>query len=275
MSAINTYASLTEFKQWKQIDGYDPGLDTVVERILESVSRYIDDRTMRTFNPRIESRYYSVPYKRELRLDDDLLEVITITNGDGASLPSTEYHLLPKNLSPKFGLLIKSGSQYAWELDSDNGDEYVININGIWGFHSRYTLRGWKLIGTLGAAISDTTTASFTLNTGHSASVGKVYKIDNELFNTTAFSGNVFTVDKRGDNGSTAATHSNSTSVYEWQVMSDIKTLCVEVAHNVFAKRFGESNQGAATITAAGVVITPKDFGKMSDDILRHYKRLT
>lgn len=273
MTALNTYATLAEFKAWKQITNVNITLDADVDRILESVSRHIDGETMRTFNPRIETRYYNTPEELELCLDDDMLAVISITNGDGSSLASTEYHLLPKNFYPKNEVKIKTTSAYRWEYDTDSGSEYVISVNGYWGYHERYALMGWKQVGTLGAAISDTTTASFTMNSGHSAAIGKVYKIDNELFQTIGLSAAVFTVNQRGDMGSTAATHSNGATVYEWQVMSDVKVATLEIAHNVFARRFGESTQSATTVTAAGVVITPKDYGKTTLDTIKRLRK--
>lgn len=274
MTALNAYATLEDFKAWKQIQSYNPQLDAVVDSILESVSRVIDDRTQRSFYPRVETRYHSTPGRRELRLDDDLAEVITITNGDGTTLASTHYYTLPRNQTPYYALVIKLGSTEVWEYNTDNGDEYTIGINGVWVYHNRYSTSAWASVGTLGAAMSNTTSLTLTMSTGHTVKVGQILRIDNELLQVTAKDNNTITLYKRGDNGSTAATHLISTTVNAFQPMADIKNLCLEVSHNVFGKRYGESNQSAAIVTGAGVVITPKDLSKINEDVLKTYRRM-
>jgi hypothetical protein len=231
--------------------------------------------TMRTFYPRVETRYYDVPENgaRELKLDDDLLEVLTITNGDAVSMPSTEYNLIEKNLTPYHAIRIKQTSTYYWATDTNGGLEYVIAINGLWGYHNRYASMAWKSVGTLGAAITDTTTLAFTMTTNHTVLAGTILKIDSELLNINTVSNITVTPFKRGDNGSTAATHSNGTTIYAWQPMEDVKLACTDVAHGVYSNRFGQNTTGVATITGAGVVITPNDM-KPAMDVIKHWKRI-
>lgn len=271
---LNSYATLAEFKAWKEIENINAVRDGDVERILEAQSRFMDDKTFRTFYPRVETRYYDVPDNSCLRLDDDLLEVISITNGDGAAVADTEYNLVPKNITPYYEIKLKEISASFWLPSTTYGGDAVIAVNGIWGFHNRYAQRAWKTVGTLGAAISDTTTASFTMTAGHTVQSGRVYKIDNEIFNVTSVVSNAVTVYGRGDNGSTAATHLNSATVKEWQVLPNIKVSVLDLSHSIYSRRFGTSANFGVTVTAAGVVLSPRDYTETVKDTIAALKRI-
>jgi len=108
MTTINSYATLAEYKAFTVSRGQtvttDAADDGVIESLLKAASRYIDTQTGRFFYPLVQTRYYDVPFNtldsRSLELDGDLLEVITLVNGDGTTIPSTEYALRPRNQSP-------------------------------------------------------------------------------------------------------------------------------------------------------------------------------
>jgi hypothetical protein len=52
----------------------------------------------------------------------------------------------------------------------------------------------------------------------------------------------------------------------------DITELCNDIARSVYHRRYGQNVTGAATITPAGVVITPKDLTEMSRALLHTYR---
>ncbi len=131
----NGYATLTEFKLEKTIDNVNAEDDTSIEDIIEAASRFIDTETGRTFYARTETRNFDVPVgTRELRLDDDLLAITTLTNGDDIVIADTEYILLPANVDPKFAIVLKSTSSIIWQPDSNGGTEQVIDVAGTWGW---------------------------------------------------------------------------------------------------------------------------------------------
>lgn len=132
----NGYATLAEFKVEKDLKSEDATDDTSIEDIIEAASRFIDTETGRTFYARTETRYYDVPSGRELRVDDDLLTITEdgLTNGDGTAIADTEYHLIPKNVSPKFAIRLKSTSSIFWLPDSSGDTELVISVAGTWGW---------------------------------------------------------------------------------------------------------------------------------------------
>ncbi len=107
--------------------------DAFIERLVESVSRYIDRMTGRTFYPRAEARYYDTPMDATLLLDDDLLAVTSITNGDGTTLESTDYILLPPNRYPKYAIKLRDTSLNSWEPTSASSYEQAVVVSGSWG----------------------------------------------------------------------------------------------------------------------------------------------
>ena len=278
---INGYSTLADYKKWSVARGLsgsvvtDTSDDAVITSLIENISRYIDGETGRKFFPHIETRLYDVPREgnpRQLLIDDDLLDIITLTNGDDTVLTTTDYFVLPRNSSPKFAIQLKDYSSVYWTEDSNGSEEGVISVLGWYGYHSEYSQRAWKSVGTTNAAVSDTTTASFSCTTGHTVLIDTIVKVNNEIFMPTVSATNTITVAKRGDNGSTAVTHLTAQTVYEWQVMGDIRNACMQILDNVYADRSGQ-NSGQISVTAAGIVIRPENVPPMAQKIIDRYGR--
>jgi len=137
MAIVNGYATLAEFKAFAVPDGAaDVVDDAVIEDIIEAVSRWIDGKTARTFYARAgETRYYDTPDGRELWLDDDLLAVTTLTNGNGSVVAAADYVLLPNNASPKYAIKLLAGTSITWERKPTyNTPERAITVLGNWGY---------------------------------------------------------------------------------------------------------------------------------------------
>ena len=60
---------------------------------------------------------------------------------------------------------------------------------------------------------------------------------------------------------------------YSATAPDDIALACLMISRNVYRARFGDT-AGSATVTGAGVVITPKDVPQMAAEILKSYARL-
>lgn len=134
MAIENGYATLVEYKAWKSTTSIDATDDVVIEQCIEAASRYIDNETGWTFYARTETRYYDTPGSRLLKLDDGLLTITTLTNGDGNTIASTEYNLWPKNSPPYSEIRLKASSSTLWKMDSDGNTEAVIDVAGTWGY---------------------------------------------------------------------------------------------------------------------------------------------
>lgn len=281
---LNSYATLLELKNFMTPRGLsssnittDTNDDSIMSVLLETVSRYVDDQCHRTFYPRFETRYFDIPEEQTndtiLFMDDDLLSITTLTNGDSSTITSTQYVLYPKNTYPKQWIKLLGSSSIMWQASSYGDNESAISLAGLWGFHNNYTQRGWSAVGTLGAAMSDTTSLTLTMTAGHTVVKDEIYKIDSEMLNVTNVSTNTVTVSVRGDNGSTAATHLNGATVYKWNVQPEIKTAVLTICQNVYQNRSGQSSQGNVTVTQAGVVIRPQDVSPMAQKIISGFTR--
>lgn len=278
MSLINSYCTLTEFRKYitppSQTINEDSDDDAVISGLINVASRRVDNLCGRQFYPRIETMYYDIPPDREIWFGDDLLAVITFLNGDATAI--TEYYLSPNNAYPKYKLKIRDYSSVIWTTDANNSAEQVLDLKAYWGYHEQYTTRAWKAVGTIAAAMADTTTLTITMTAGHSldARGGEILKIGDELFNSSSVVGNVLTVQARGDNGSTAATHLILAPVYTWQVMDEVKQLTLEVANVMYKSRYGENVETTSTYTGAGVIVTPRSLPVWAQEVVRRYQRI-
>lgn len=136
----NAYCSLEQIKNRLAPLGMETNItdDAVIDDMIEQASRAIDLFCGgRTFYARTETRYYDRPMDRQLDLDDDLLSVTTLTNGDGDAIAAADYLLYPRNLPPYFSIQLKQSSDEIWEQDDDGNDEQVISVAGTWGMVDR------------------------------------------------------------------------------------------------------------------------------------------
>lgn len=282
VTTLNSYATLAEFKAYltsRSGDSppADASADTVLEGFLKSASRYLDTQSGRRFNPYIETRYFSVPSiddvdPRLLKLDDDLLEVISVTNGDGTVIPSTEYSLRPRNTSPKAAVRLIDNSTYYWASDGAGDTHDVIAVYGVWGCHNRYS-QAW-LLGTTAAEAMDATETGYDVTDGTPFVSGNLIRFDNELGFVVSKSSNTLTI-TRGENYSTAATHLTGINVYIWQAMDEAKQAVLEIANQARNRRFGSSTSNTVTVTGAGVVLSPRDIPVMAHDFISTFRKYT
>lgn len=279
MSTLNAYATLADYKDYiRSRNGNVPADttdDAIIESLLVSASRYIDSQTGRHFYPFIETRYYSVPGVDEvdprlLNLDADLLEVITLTNGDGTAIPSTEYKLQPKNSSPHYGIRLNDISTYYWATDASGDSHDVISVAGIWGCHPRYSI-AWATITTAAEAM-DASETGYDVTAGTDFKVADIIRFDNEFGYISSILSNTLTI-TRGENGSTATTHLTSIDVKRWKVFEEAKQACLTITDNAYRRRFGQTVTGTETVTASGIVLSPKDIPTMAMAFIKTYRR--
>ena len=282
-NAINGYTTLAVWKEWKQSSGTalatDTTDDSTINEIIEGVSRFIDAETGRTFYPRVQSRVFDAPRgtkdDRVLWLDDDLLEVLSVTNGDDTTVSSSDYNTFPFNDYPKSWLKFKQAISTIWEVDSNGNSESVIDVNAFWGMHREYAIRAWSLGGTINDATFTAGKTTLAVQTGEGSgfAADTLIKVENEIMRITGISTDDLTI-VPGENGSTAAAHDDDTAIYIWNVQHDIRTAAIQIATNFYQRRYGENVSGVATITAAGVVISPRDVPDAARNIIDNNVRV-
>jgi hypothetical protein len=271
----NQYATLAEYKAYVTARGQTATTDTtddsVVNLLIESASRFIDTQTRRKFYPSIQARVFDVPTERDIFLDEDLLELTTLTNGDLTVISASDY-TLRGTTPPYWNVAPKDTSSIYWTYSATGSREQVISLYGVWGYHDNYS-RAWLQVGTLSAAITDTTTLAFSATTGHAITVGEIVKIGSEIYNIASAGVNTITPVRRGDNGSTAATHLITTPIYAWQPMEGARQSCLEIAHSSYERRFGRNTSDSATVTAIGIVLSPQDIPATAKAFIAAYVR--
>ena len=132
---MTDYATLAEVKTYIGTDKATG--DTLLSDLITQASRDIDIHCQRTFTARAETRSFDAladVYGRDLLLDDDLLSVTALTNGNGSVLAASEYVLLPANQSPKYAIRLKASASEFWTYDAD--PEEAISVVGSWGYQN-------------------------------------------------------------------------------------------------------------------------------------------
>lgn len=245
--------------------------DALLLSFIRSLSAALTSNANRRFVPIITTYTYDIPRRWNLNpistiprldLDDDLLEVLTLTNGDGTVLASNQYSLYPLNDSVKNQVALKFSSGLAWQTNVGD-EEGVISINGVWAYHEDYGSAWQDTTATLQASIN----ASVTALTAQSNTIraGYLLKLDSEyLYASAITSGN--TIDTitvaRGVNGSTAASHTSGAHVYRWYQPALDGLLRVAVAGAV---KLRDNPTGEVVRVGPASFSTPKDVLKYID----------
>ena len=253
------YDELTTVRQVRllQLNSTSTSDDAFLLTQIRAASHDIESATNRKFSPRIDTRYYDTPRRPELLLDEDLLELTTLTNGDGTAFDAGDIKTYPLNSTPKNKIVVLSSATQQW-LRTDNGNpEGAIQADGVWGYHPDYPSAWLDTTAVLGAGIgaSDTT---LTCATGV-LFAGDLIKIDSEMMHVSSVA--VSTADTatvvRQVNGSTAAAHSTSAIIYRWDIWDSIANIAVSAAVGYYNLR---KNPMRDTIQLDnGLFVTPKD----------------
>lgn len=131
------YVTLAEVRAY--IGGGNKALPTVDDSLLSTfitnAQSIIEKFCMRKFESRTETRYFDVPRNsRTILLDDDLLSVTTLTNGDGTVVGSGSYDLLPYSDAPRYAIRLKESATIVWEVTAAGDREKAISVAGTWGY---------------------------------------------------------------------------------------------------------------------------------------------
>jgi len=194
--------------------------------------------------PVVAARKFDLPRGRELALRSDLLEILSVVNGDGSVLDASGYRAEPINYYPKTSIVINSGAALMFLQSVTTFAENAVTVNGIWGYHAYYPV-AWALASTLSGAINaSTTTVAVTSSTPYSA--GQIVRCNDELMLVTAVATNSLTV-IRAWNGSTAAAHDSLTALPVWKTQADVARGCM-----IQAARYYKRNEAVFGTTGGG-----------------------
>ena len=227
--------------------------DDVLALFLGWATTQIEQVKNRFYDPRVDTRLYDIPgvydparfgqygnlvvRRREaspLRFDADLLELETLTNGDGTEI--TAYLLEPGNRWPKMRVRLTGDS--GWEPDADGNRRQVISVKGVWGSHDKYPY-AWQdsgqtvqndplLIGATTITVAD----SAIFQAGQLLKLGDEFALLTGIAVTPgvdpAPDTHTLTVERHA-NGSTASAHDKNTPISIWQVQGNVNQACVRL----------------------------------------------
>lgn len=234
----NAYCGLATLKARVNITG--TGDDTALRLLLEAASRAVDKYCHRWFYAISATRYYAGAGNEFFLNADDLLSITTLKtdeDGDGTFentlTENTDFFLYPLNEYPK--------------------TRAEINPEGSYSMFGAGTPRGVQIVGLFGYGTGDTatpyTTSTTTTNEELDASetdvdvisatpfeVGHTILVESEQMYITGVATGVLTV-RRGVNGTTAATHATSKTVYIYEYPSPIKEATLMTAARLWKRK--------------------------------------
>lgn len=234
--------------------------DALLLTFIKTATDWIDKATRRSFIPSIETRYYNALTDidgNNLVLDADLLDGLTVTNGDATTIGTSSRTYQPRNRTPYDYIRILPSSSLVWSFNTTTNDaDDAITVNGVWGYHEDYG-NAWETLTTTAANATNTAT-SITL-TAALGNGGEIWKIGTELLYLTSRSTTTATV-VRGVNGSTAAASVSGATIYRWVPDVGIAHVCKLGAYGLLKLR---DNPEGTNIVVDGVQFaTLKDVDK-------------
>lgn len=252
--------------------------DAILLNLARYVTRRWKDIAGMDFEPYQRTRTITVNgdtalvYGTQLRLPEPLLAATSIVS-DGTTLTmDTDVYAEPIDASPIGVLRLSDAGNYlSWYPCNSTTTFNTVSVSGLWGYRTEYSTDGWvDTLATLAANITDTTTKTLTVSDADgydniyrspAFSPGALFKIDNEFFeadavNTTT---NVITA-RRGQRGTTAATHTSGTKIYTWNPEPDVVQALAKAAAYKFAS-IGVNHE--VEVTDLATITFPADMPKL------------
>jgi hypothetical protein len=232
-----TIATLYQLRQRLGLAASETADDARLLAALQAAAAQIERAADRRFCPRLAAIQHSVnpKYTTELLLHDDLLELTSLTNGDGSAISLDDVLTLPAE-GPIAVLRLTGGNTLVWDETPLN----AVAVMGIWGWHDRWA-EAWRNTSdtvqnnplssgatTITVADADGTDAE---NETPRFQVGHLIRVDSEYIRVLAVntSTNVLTV-QRGVAGTSAASHTQNTPIYAFQPVPDAQMLHLRYA---------------------------------------------
>lgn len=237
--------------------------DALMTRLLIDSEQWAEQAMKRSARPIIEARTFDYCDPRMLYFDDDLLEVISITNGDAAAIALTDLFYEPRRMYPKYAIGLELGASDVWTYS--NTPENAISVTAAWGYHDDWGnawINSLDEVEDAGGINASVTTITVTNVDGANIdtdsprfSAGMLIKIESEWCEVTAATNSTtdtLTV-KRGARGSTAAIHAKDTPIYTFSPARNVVGAIMAYAHWRYNQKNNRSDYGfeiPADITA-------------------------
>lgn len=287
------YVTAEDLKRYRGLTSKDnqslaAGDDDRLRGFTLRASRMWNAVTKRVFYPRRETRYYDYPRDiRRLKLDDDLLEIISFTTQNGNETVTTDQYFL------KCGQVYGQTPYDRVEMKSDSTRPHLLfsgtvqqsqAITGYWGYHESWA-DAWLLSGdTVQSNPLSLSDMTLTVNDVDGTDiygetnrfkVQQLIRIESEYLFIIAknVNTNVLTV-IRGVNGTTAAAHVQGTAIYIYYPMPDIVQAMIQLSAWLYSQK--DNNSAVVDqpmVMPNGMVILPKGIPKEVKEAAGRYVR--
>ncbi len=266
----------------------DTADDELIRTLCGEATKHVVQYCRRHFVPVRQTRRFDARGShigaRTLRLDDDLLAIVTLTNGDSAVVANTDYVLRPSNVSPKNAVELLPSKGLTWTYGDDWQE--ALSIDGLWGYHEEWD-GAWVATGETvpSGGLSDSATTLVVTDSarldawGNKAfGIGQLLRIDSEYVvvrSVTVTTGPPVTHTLtlfRAANGTTAAAHLQDAVIERFVPMADVEGATAALVVWLYKSRdtIGEKMQfldGTQLITNEAPAHIKLTLG--------HYRRLT
>lgn len=212
-----------------------------------------------------------------LILQDDLLEMLELTNGDGEEITSNHYVLQPSRSTPYSVVKLRGGAQ--WAANSDGNVAGALQVEGVWGYHTDYANAFVDSLDTVqdNPLSSSSTTIHVSSLSAPAADLesprfqaGQLLRIDGEFFYLVdaqdgAESAELTVV--RAYNGTAAAEHAQGAKVEIFRPEGFVVQACERLVKWRYSQRDTDSFDRTYNV-GTGVVSTPTAIPVDVRDIL-------
>lgn len=253
---MNHYGTLDALRRSLGFSATQHADDDLLLGLLGAASRLIERHTGRVFYPRRQVRALDYTGPAVLLLDDDLLDLHGLTNGDGTLIALDAVRALPANDAVKSGLALDRARAAFTTLDDPQA---AIAVDGTWGYHPDWA-RAWadsgddvqdEMLGA-GEAVIAVADADGPLQAGSGGprfSPGRLIRIGSEYLSVLAVDSDAdrLTVG-RGANGTPATAHAQSAPIEIYLPPEDVQQACLRVAGWLYKQRDAGFVQSAGAL---------------------------
>ncbi len=282
------YCTLTQVRAQLGLTSTETKDDAQLAKAIRGATRIIELNWKRRFDIRREALVFDVPSgqrssfgvysgvdyaagvmpapdDRTLAVDEDLLAVEQITNGDGSVLDSDDFILHRANKWPKFAIELKASSGVSW-TPSGIDRKQVIGVLGYWGWHKQYPDAFQDSLDTVqnaGGMNTSTTLLQVSNASGVAEDLqsprfqaGQMLKLQSEFVKVISITTNDLTV-KRAENGTVAASHALATPISIFRPYDSVNDAAISIV--IWAYRRKDVNSfDVQSILGTGVRIIPQ-----------------
>lgn len=222
-------ATLYALRQYLGLDDADTSEDARLIEALLAASATIEQRTRRTFQPRLATIAHDVNLRdvRELLLKDDLQTLAQISHGDDVLIPLADVMQVSEGI-----LRLTNGNAFS----NDASPVAAIQVTGIWGYHPNGSSAWVDSDDSIQDASISATVTTITVNDADAGTtprfqVGQLLRLEEEYVHITAVDvdSNQLTI-KRGVQGTVASNHANNTAIEIYQMPVNVAQLTLRWA---------------------------------------------